>query len=117
MEYSGTIYGKLASKANSRRITRSGIVIKSQPALEFTKGAVLQLHAIKKGRKAFTGDVGLEATVFYPSKRNDLDVQLFMDCLEKAHLIENDRQIRECSARKEWDKDNPRVEFVLYELD
>lgn len=117
-DLSGVVYGALKSKANSRIATRNGRYIKSKGAQEFTDAAVVQLTVIKnkKLKSPLSGDVGLECIVHYPSKRNDLDVQLFMDCLEKAGVINNDRSIIECYARKEKDAKNPRVEFSIYEL-
>lgn len=93
------------------------MVIKSQKALEFTNNAIVQLRALYKLRQPILGDIGLEITVFYETKRNDLDVQLFMDCLQSAGVIDNDRQIRQIAATKMWDKTAPRVEFCLYDFD
>jgi Holliday junction resolvase RusA-like endonuclease len=116
-EISGTIFGQLKSKANSRVRTKSGLFIKSKGAREFTDAAITQLKLLKGRKGTLRAEVGLECTVYYPSKRNDLDIQLFMDCLEKAELIDNDRQIREYTARKEWSKTDPRIEFCLYSLE
>jgi Holliday junction resolvase RusA-like endonuclease len=116
MEIQGTVYGSLVSKANSRRITRTGLVIKSQKAIEFTHSAILQLRSIYK-KKPIENNVGLELTIFYDSRRPDLSPELFFDCLEKAGVLKNDRQIHEYFCRKELDKTKPRVEFVLYELE
>ena len=115
IDFSGTVQGSLVSKANSRRVTRTGMVIKSQKALDFTESAIYQLRSLYK-KAPIESPVGLELTIFYDSRRPDLSPELFFDCLEKAGVLKNDRQIFEYFCRKELDKDNPRVEFSVYEL-
>ena len=114
-EFSGVVKGSLVSKANSRRITRQGRVIKSAKALAYTESAIWQLKSMFKG-KTFTEPVGLELTIFYDSRRPDLSPELFFDCLQKAGVLENDRLITEYFCRKELSKTEPRVEFCVYKL-
>lgn len=117
---SGSIDGKLVSKANSRRITRSGLVIKSQDALNFEKLTAQQLpHDLNP----LTGDVALLATIYYPSLRQDLDESLLMDVLQQHKdkagrvwfngVYVNDRQIKAKLILHELDRVNPRVEFTV----
>jgi len=116
-EIQGTVYGALKSKANSRVRTKSGLFIKSQGARDFCDAAITQLRLIKGKRKTIEGEVGLEITIFYPSKRSDLSPELFLDCLQHAELISNDRNVREYFCRKEVDSKNPRVIFCIYEIE
>jgi hypothetical protein len=117
---SGVIYGKVVSKANSRRKTRSGLYIKSQDGLAFERMALEQIPA---DLTPIEGDVALIATIYYPSLRQDLDESLVMDVLQqkkdKAKRIVfngvymNDRQIKTKIILHELDKENPRVEFTI----
>lgn len=115
-DFSGTVYGSLVSKANSRRITRSGLVIKSKAAMDFTNTAIIQLQALRKGRSPIECNVGMDITIFYSSRRPDLSPELFFDCLQKAEVLANDRQIHQYTATKMLDKEQPRVEFTIFEL-
>lgn len=112
-----TILGACQSKANSRRAVAGGRFIKSQAALEFERDALIQIKHAFKGRNPIGGDVGIEVTIWYRSKRSDLSPELVFDCLQKAGVLFNDRQIREYSARKEWDKTRPRVQLTVYPLE
>ena len=111
-----TVNGALKSKANSRRMIRPGLVIKSKGALEFEETAILQLNQQYKG-EPITSNVYLICDIYYPTKRNDLSPELFFDCLQKAGVLENDRQIWSYSAFKHIDKENPRVECTVYETE
>lgn len=62
-------------------------------------------------------DVGLEATIYYASRRPDLDESLLMDILQKAGVYTNDRLIKEKHIFWGLDKTNPRVEFTVWTLD
>jgi Holliday junction resolvase RusA-like endonuclease len=120
----GTILGKLVSKANSRRAvpgrTKTGKTfnryIKSESALDFEQSALWQLKKIVGNKKPLQGELALEVTAFYESRRPDLDISLLMDVLEKAGVYENDRQIHQIVATKMYDKETPRVEFLVYEM-
>jgi Holliday junction resolvase RusA-like endonuclease len=120
----GTILGKLVSKANSRRAvpgrTKTGKTfnryIKSESALDFEQSALWQLKKIVGNKKPLQGELALEVTVFYESRRPDLDISLLCDVLEKAGVYENDRQIHQIVATKMYDKENPRCEFIVYEM-
>lgn len=89
--------------------------IKSQKALDFEKYALLQLKKIVGKHKAMEQDVVLEATIFYSSRRPDLDESLLMDILQKAGVYTNDRLIKEKHIFWGLDKDKPRVEFAVWE--
>jgi Holliday junction resolvase RusA-like endonuclease len=113
-----TLYGELASKANSRKLVTFGgkpRFIKSDKALGWEQSALMQIPGDHRGHFP-TGDIGIKVVIYYPTKKNDVDPSLLFDVLQKAGVIGNDRQIREYFARKEWDKENPRTEFTIYPL-
>lgn len=121
---SGVIYGKVVSKANSRRKTRWGGVIKSQDALEFERAAAEQIPA---DLTPITGDVAFIATIYYANRRPDLDESLALDVLQQHKdkggnvwfngVYVNDRQIKAKIVLHEIDPDNPRIEFTVIQLD
>lgn len=117
MDYEFKVLGALKSKANSRIIRYLNgrpISIKNPDALAFEKTAVQQLQKQFKRKKMIEDKVGLELDIYYPSNRNDLSPELFFDCLQKAGVLKNDRQIVEYSCFKKIDKLEPRVECCLY---
>lgn len=117
---SGSIVGKVVSKANSRRATRSGLFIKSADGLAFERMA---LEQIPPDLNPFKGDVALFATIYYPSLRQDLDESLVMDVLQERRdrnkqvifngVYVNDRQIKAKIILHVLDRENPRVEFTV----
>lgn len=121
---SGVIYGKVVSKANSRRKTRWGGVIKSQDALEFEAAAAEQ---IPHDLTPITGDVAFIATIYYANRRPDLDESLALDVLQQHKdkagnvwfngVYVNDRQIKAKIVLHEIDPANPRIEFTVVQLD
>lgn len=110
------IYGTLYGKANSRKIiinkrTGKRIIIKQDGAHRFVRDFMLQ---VKKPQKAYTGSAALSAIVYYPDNRQDLEIELLKDCIQRAGIIKNDRQIVEyCRVRKTISQKNPRVVFAL----
>lgn len=121
---SGVIIGKVVSKANSRRATRSGLFIKSQDALEFEKTAWQQIPG---DLTPIEGDVVFIATIYYGNRRPDLDESLVLDVLQQRKnkagniffngVYLNDRQIKAKVILHALDADNPRVEFTVVWLD
>lgn len=113
----GIIFGHCQSKANSRRLvvhraTRKPMFIKNKKALDFEKDFINQV----RGNAPFVPiehDVELKCEIYYPSNRNDLDESLVMDCLQKAGIIKNDRQIKRKIISGFVDKEQPRVEIEL----
>lgn len=95
-----TIYGEPASKANSRRIvyTRGRVrSIKSRKAIGYVAAFCAQAAKLAV---PITCDVVLTVRIWYASRRPDLDVALIMDCLQRAGIIKNDRQVVEIHAYK-----------------
>ena len=107
--WQGVITGQIASKANRRRLVVLGghpRSIKSAPALAWAASAKAQISAMYQG-EPYDGDVALYATIYYASRRPDLDESLLMDALQGV-VIRNDRQIREKHIWGSVDKANPR---------
>ena len=69
-----------------------------------------------KTAKPFEGNIRFSAIVYYVDRRRDLDVALIQDCLQKAGIIKNDRQVQEIHAFRKIDKLNPRTIFTLEEI-
>lgn len=114
-EHSFTVQGEPASKANSRKIVLFGkrpALIKSEKARKYVKQFEAQCEVLDD---LFVGDVGVEMTIYYCTRRPDLDESVILDCMEK-HIYKNDRQVKEKIIRHGLDKENPRAEIRVYEL-
>ena len=114
-EHSFTIHGEPASKANSRKIVLFGkrpALIKSEKARKYVKQFESQCEVLDD---LFEGDVGVEMTIFYCTRRPDLDESVILDCME-TYIYKNDRQVKEKIIRHGLDKENPRAEIRVYEL-
>ena len=114
-EHSFTVHGEPASKANSRKIVMFGkrpAVIKSDKARRYLKEFEAQCEPLDV---LFEGDVGVEMTIFYRTRRPDLDESLILDAMEQK-IFKNDRQVKEKIIRHGLDKENPRAEIRVYEL-
>ena len=110
--YSITIYGEPASKANSRKL----VLIKGRPAFIKSKKARDYVEMFNKQcpvlDELMEGDLRVDITVYYRTRRPDLDVTLILDCLEKR-IYNNDRQVREQHLYWGLDKENPRAEILV----
>jgi len=107
-----TILGQCASKSNSRRLVYKNnkpMFIKSKRAMEFKRMFMAQVPKAEP----IMEDVVLTCTIYYSSRRPDLDESLVMDCLEGAGIIGNDRQIKEKHIYWGLDKKNPRVDITV----
>jgi len=116
-----TLKGRPATKKNSQRIavTKSGkrFIIQSKRYLEYEKNALWQLKAQYRG-ETIQGKIELKALYYLADKRlPDLInlLQATCDILEKARVIENDRNIISFNGSKIMgiDKDNPRCEIEI----
>lgn len=56
------------------------------------------------------GDVAVHMTIYYASRRPDLDESLILDLLQGV-AYENDRQVKEKHIYWGLDKENPRTEI------
>jgi Holliday junction resolvase RusA-like endonuclease len=104
---------------NQRRIVtnrRTGkpFSIKSKVAEAYETSFLHQI-ASKTPDVPITGDLSIKVRVWYPSKRNDLDIEFLKDLLQKGNIVENDRQFIHQEAWKGIDRENPRVIFSIYQ--
>lgn len=109
-----TVHGALQSKANTRKLvfnrrTRRPMFIKSERARDFASSAVQQIPILSP---LVSGDVAVVIHVYYPTRRNDLDVSLILDLMQ-GRIYENDRCVKEQHLYHHLDRDNPRVEVVV----
>jgi hypothetical protein len=111
--WSATILGQCYSQTNRRK----GNHQKSDEALSFVESFGWQILQQKLTPvKPFEGLLKLECTIYYQSWRSDLDEQLVKNCLQKFHIIANDRQIRAHDSRAFVDPEQPRVDIRLWAL-
>lgn len=109
------IFGEPASKANSRKIVRYGNIsrlIKSQKALNYCDAFKLQCTPISP---LMTRDVRVTMKIYYASRRPDLDESLILDLLQDVAYV-NDRQVKEKHIFWGLDKENPRTEMLIEEI-
>ena len=103
------IFGVAQSKSNSRRLVTFGgkpRFIKSKAAIQFEKDVKAQ---IGKMDNMLEGDLSFHADIYYPTRRQDLAPSILLD--------ENDRQFKQISSRRFLDKENPRAEVTITEID
>jgi hypothetical protein len=108
------IYGEPASKSNSRRLVSirgRPAVIKSSKALAYAK--MFKQQCVRK--KLLEGDVAVHMTIYYASRRPDLDESLILDLLQDVAYT-NDRQVREKHIYWGLDKTNPRCEIKVEKI-
>ena len=114
MTWTGTILGNLVSMKNSRRIVRFGSrpgMVKSKDALAWEKSAKTQL-AFLRARPLLEGPLEIQVTVYFRSRRSDLDIELLKDVLQ-GYVYANDAQIIRMEAEKLLDVSNPRCEVIV----
>jgi len=102
------VYGEPASKANSRKmVTIKGVprLIKSRKALGYAEVFKLQCRG-----SPMEGDVKVSMTIYYGSRRPDLDESLILDLLQGI-AYHNDRQVKEKHIIWGLDRENPRTEI------
>ena len=110
--YKGIIYGEPASKANSRKIVMFGkrpAIIKSQKARDYVKNFEKQCPKLDT---LVTDDLVVEITIFYGSRRPDLDESVILDCMQ-GFIYKNDRQVKKKIINWGLDRDNPRSEIKV----
>lgn len=124
------VYGEPCSKANSRRIVKPKgsnkmLVIKSKKALGYVADFALQCPQIAP---PIEEDISVTITIYYASRRPDLDESVILDCMQSQVHIDkktkaktllrnniylNDRQVREKHIYWALDKENPRCEIKI----
>ena len=115
------LQGRPITKKNSQRIalTKTGkrFIIQSKPYLAYEKDCLKQLMAFYRG-EIITEKINLQALYYMPDRRRpdllNLE-QATADILEKARVIENDKNIVSFDGSRiaGIDKANPRVEIVI----
>lgn len=114
--YETTVLGEPASKANSRKIVRFGkrlASIKSDKARKYADNFRSQAPIIDP---LLTGDLLVYIKIWYATRRPDLDESLILDLLE-GHAYKNDRQVKTKIILHGLDRDNPRSEIKISEID
>ncbi len=102
-----TVFGEPASKSNSRKlVTIRGrpAFIKSQKARDYVKlfdGQCPQLETLMEG------DVAVTMTIYYATRRPDLDESVILDCMQEK-IYANDRQVKQKFIFWGLDRENPR---------
>ena len=109
-----TVFGEPASKANGRELkwnfkAKRNFLVKSDKALTY---AGLVAAQVPRRDPLLTGDLAATITVYYASRRPDLDVTVLLDALQ-GRVYENDRQVREQHLYHEVDRDNPRAVVMI----
>jgi Holliday junction resolvase RusA-like endonuclease len=125
-----TILGQTYSKSNSRMFSYNNgrpRMFKNPKVLDYVDSSISQLKMQLGNHKAFQGAIKMELTVYYQSRRSDLDISLIQDIFQQKvnktyKIVEfegiylNDRQIDEIHAIRKLDKLNPRIEATITEL-
>ena len=60
------------------------------------------------------GDLSVTITIFYATRRPDLDESVILDCMQDR-IYRNDRQVKEKHIFWGLDRDNPRAEITVTE--
>lgn len=119
MKHECVIYGSVPSKSNSYKI----ITIAGHASLAKTKAMKVfeEKFYLQCGyrNKNIQGFFELYADVYFQSNQPDLDNSLkgLLDCLQTCKAIKNDRNCVKIVANKFIDKNNPRIEFTIAEVD
>ena len=124
-----TVLGEPASKANSRQlVTIKGkpAFIKSAKARNYEKTFAPQCPQIDP---VIEVDVSVTMTIYYASRRPDLDESVILDCMQcvtskiggkkvvvRNNVYKNDRQVKHKDITWALDRENPRAEIRVEPL-
>jgi Holliday junction resolvase RusA-like endonuclease len=119
MKHEQIIYAQSPSKSNQYRIVTingHGSLAKTSAMKEFEKKFYLQCGAYRN--RNIAGFFELYVDVYFQSNQPDLDNSLkgLLDCLQGCKAIKNDRNCVKIVANKFIDKNNPRIEFTIVEV-
>jgi len=109
------VKGEPASKANSRRaatLRGKRAFIKSKKALDYVRVFQLQCPRISP---LMEEDIEVEMTIYYASRRPDLDESVILDCMQGL-VYSNDRQVKSKIIHWGLSKSNPRAEIEVRPL-
>ena len=87
-------------------------LIKSQKALDYSDYFRQQITPITP---LMSGDIRMHITIFYASRRPDLDESLILDLLQGLVYV-NDRQVKERHTYWGLDSENPRAEIIIEQI-
>jgi hypothetical protein len=115
-----TIIGTCPSKSNCYKIIKIGSVSslgKTTALKQYEKDFYIQCNVYRDAN--IEGYFEIYIDVFYPNQRSDLDnsLKVVLDCLQKVKAVKNDNRLVKIVARKFLDKNNPRIEFILKEIE
>lgn len=119
MKHEQVILGNAPSKANQYKIITlggHGSLAKTKALNEYEQKFYLQCGAYRN--KNIQGFFELYVDVYFHSNQPDLDNSLkcLLDCLQTCKAIKNDRNCVKIVANKFIDKNNPRIEFTIIEV-
>ena len=119
MKHECVIYGSIPSKSNQYKIITlngHGSLAKTKAMKEFENKFYLQCGYRNRNIQGF---FELYIDVYFQSNQPDLDncMKGVLDCLQGCKAIKNDRNCVKIVANKFIDKNNPRLEFTLVEVD
>jgi len=100
---------------NSKTLTYRGLkmrTIKNAKALRFEQDFMLQVPPEYRNLR-LGGPLRANVTVYYPNHRQDLDVALIFDLLQKSGVIENDRNLIEQHLFRKVSAADPRCEIEI----
>ena len=82
---------------------------KSKKAIDYVDGFNKQCPKLDE---LLEGDVKVTMTIYYRTRRPDLDESVILDCLE-GYAYRNDRQVKEKHIYHGLDKENPTAEITV----
>lgn len=106
------VIGEPASKANSRRFIRPGLIIKSKKALSYADLFRFQVKALPS---LIEGPLAIAIEINYASMRPDLDPSLIFDLLQGL-VYANDRQLVEQHIFRGIDRTNPHARIAVWKV-
>lgn len=115
-----TIFGQIVAKANHYLSVPGGVdgrrIIKDEKIRVYEQSFREQCR-VYRDRK-IEGRFILYVRVYHSSERYDLDNSLktLLDCLQDVGAITNDNKCFKIIAEKAIDRNNPRVQFALQEM-
>jgi Holliday junction resolvase RusA-like endonuclease len=87
-------------------------IIKSEKARNYVKAFDVQCKALPE---LLEGDLAVHITIYYATRRPDLDEAVILDCMQDK-IYANDRQVKEKHVYHGLDKENPRSEISVWRI-
>lgn len=111
-----TIYGLVPSKSNCYRFAGK-FMYKTKALKDYEESFLSQCKFYKD--KNLEGNLRIEAVVYYPNRKSDIDnsLKVLLDMMQKVKAFDNDNKVAEIEIFKKLDKENPRVEFEIKIVD